>query len=282
MKLKLTAEEFLLFRGFIEKQCGIFLGNDKSYLVEHRLSKLVAENCCSSYGDLFRLARKEAFCGKLCGRIIDAITTNETSWFRDPKQFEVLRYSLLPRLWARSGGGRGNNVEIWSAACSTGQEPYTIALTCLDFCQTVVKEPNCHKRFRILATDISESALTSAKSGVYDQASLNRGLETSRWGRFFRKSGSTWSVGDELREMVTFKHFNLQSPFVGLGTFDIVFLRNVIIYFSDAMKKEVFRRTADCLAPGGKLFLGTGETASGHSDKFEVEEDGGTIFYRRK
>ena len=282
MTLKLTHDEFLLFRGFIEKQCGIFLGDDKAYLVEHRLAKLVTRNCCASYGDLFRLAKKEAFCGRLCCQIIDAITTNETSWFRDSKQFEVFRYSLLPEFWRRISDGRRSRLDIWSAACSTGQEPYSIALMCQDFCQSGIKTPDCYKQIRILATDISDSALNSAIMGVYDQASLNRGLEAGRWGRFFRKTEAGWTVGDELRSMVAFKNFNLQSPFVNLGTFDIIFLRNVIIYFSDRLKGEIFRRAADCLMPGGVLFLGTGETVIGHSDKFEVEENGGAIYYRRK
>jgi chemotaxis protein methyltransferase CheR len=278
----ITKQEFLLFRDFIEKHCGIHLGPDKAYLVQHRLARL-AEGCgCSCYADLFDLALKEKECGRLCGQIIDAITTNETSWFRDPRQFEALLGQLLLDTWKKGKDGRRNNLEIWSAACSTGQEPYTIAMVATDFCETVVREKECRSKVRVLATDISEASIQKAISGIYEEADMKRGLDEKRIDRYFFRDGTKWRIREDLRQMVVFKRFNLKNDFKGLGTFDIVFLRNVIIYFSDGLKKEIFQRVAKRLHPGGLLFLGTGETVSAHSQAFTVEECGDATYYRLK
>ena len=279
---EITKPEFQMFRDFIEKHCGIHLGPDKAYLVQHRLARLAVGCGCGCYADLFELALKERECGRLCGQIIDAITTNETSWFRDPRQFEALLGQLLPEIWEKVKDGRRNNIEIWSAACSTGQEPYTIAMVAMDFCETVVRERACRNKVKVLATDISDASIQKAVSGVYEETDMKRGLDGTRFKRYFLQDGTKWKVKDELRQMVGFKRFNLKNDFKGLGLFDIVFLRNVIIYFSDGLKKEIFQRVADCLHPGGLLFLGTGETVSTHSQAFSVEECGDATYYRLK
>ena len=278
----ITPREFVLFRDFIEKHCGIHLGSDKAYLVQHRLARL-ADGCgCDCYADLFELAVKEKGCGKLCGQIIDAITTNETSWFRDSRQFEALQGQVLQETWKKVKDGHRNSIGIWSAACSTGQEPYTIAMVATDFCEKVVRERGCRNKVKVLATDISEASLHKAISGIYDQADMKRGLDENMIRRHFLQDGLKWKVKEDLKQMVGFKRFNLKNDFRGLGPFDIVFLRNVIIYFSDGLKKEIFQRVASCLHPGGLMFLGTGETVSAHSQAFAVEECGEATYYRLK
>jgi chemotaxis protein methyltransferase CheR len=280
--LTLSPEEFALFRDFIERSCGIHLGSDKAYLVEHRLARLVKTTGCRGYADLYHLARREKPMGQLSARIIDAITTNETSWYRDPKQFVALKSRLLPELWERIRDGRRTIINLWSAACATGQEPYTMAMVVLDFLRGPAREPETRDRFRILATDISETSLTMAREAKYDETAMSRGLDEDQTRRYFKKTGPVWTVAPEIRRLVDFKPFNLRDPFTGLGPFDVVFLRNVVIYFSDELKREVFRQVARCLTPKGWLFLGTGETVTGLSDVYEIEEVKGAILYRLK
>lgn len=282
MSVQITEKEFLLFREFIERHCGIHLGMDKMYLVEHRLANILEQNNCSSYGDLFNMIRGELVCGRLCSSIIDAITTNETSWFRDPKQFQALSEYIWPELWTKIRQGRRTNLNIWSAACSTGQEPYSIAMTVADFCQKQLRDDHARRFFQVLATDISETALTAAQMARYDSAAIARGLDDYQIAKFFHQDGRAWLLKGDLKSNVTFKQFNLRHAMTSLGLFDVIFLRNVVIYFSDKFKKELFERIADRLLPGGWLFLGTGETIVGPTSHFEIEERSGANFYRLK
>ena len=281
-KLRITPEEFKLFRDFIERHCGILLGPDKAYLIEHRLTKMMHELDCGSYRTLFDLAGKDAGCGQLCTRIIDAITTNETAWFRDARQFEALGSHLIPELWETIRKGRRPGFNIWSAACSTGQEPYTIAISILNFLEKATGSLDAGKFFKILATDISERSLHAAVDGRYDAQAMKRGLAPPLVKRYFRKTNDLWRINDEVKKLVDFKRFNLQMPLTGFGPFDIVFLRNVIIYFSDGLKKTLLERVADRLQPGGWLFLGTGETVTGYCSRFEIMDKAGATFYRLK
>lgn len=282
MTKEITREEFALFQTFIEQQCGIHLGSDKAYLVEHRLSRLLGPTGSNSYGDLLRQTKREPVNGRLCSLIVDAITTKETSWFRDAKQFEALGRVILPELWNRVRDGRRAGIRIWSAACSTGQEPYTIAMTAAEFCRTVFREPDCPNLIRITATDISPTALETARRGGYDDPSIKRGLDPDQVQRFFRREGAEWVVKDELKGMIDFRRINLKDSFSGLGGFDVIFLRNVIIYFAEELKRDVLDRAAAILNPGGRLFLGTGETVSGYSRAFEVEEILNVTVFRKK
>ena len=277
-----TPEEFELFRDFIEKHCGILLGPDKAYLVEHRLAGLVNRMGCDSYHDLYNLARRERACGPVCSQIIDAITTQETSWFREVRHFNILKDVLLPNLWESVRQGRKRTISIWSAACATGQEPYSIAITAAEFCRTIRHEDGCPQNIQIKASDISETALAMARSGIYDNAAMERGLDESRRRRFFKKEGKLWRIDDDLKSMVEFSRFNLKQAMTGLAVLDVVFLRNVVIYFSEQLKKDLFHRVAERLHPGGWMFLGTGETVVGHTDKFEIIEFEGAVVYRLK
>ncbi len=280
--LRINEMEFRLFRDLIEKECGIFLTDNKAYLIETRLADMVNEYRCSSFGELYLKVRNSPDAEELCALIVDAITTNETSWFRDSYPFQVLEERILPELHREMRADRRRQIRIWSAGCSTGQEPYSIAIAVLDFYRRAGGDSVCHNWVKILATDVSRSSLAAAAGGRYDNTAIGRGLPPECLERYFRRDGSAWVVSDRVRKLVTCRYYNLAAPLAELGAFDIVFLRNVLIYFSDRLKKGILDRVAEQLYPGGCMFLGTGETVSGYSSAFEVVDHGGSKFYRLK
>ena len=272
----LSQPEFRLLRDFIERHCGIALGDEKAYLVETRLVGLMAEHGCEDYGSFYRLAADGD--RALRDRIVDAMTTNETLWFRDGHPFAILRERLLPPLARLLLDGGRFRIRIWSGASSTGQEPYSIAMTILELCQaTPGLRPD---QFEILATDISPSALFLAKAGRYDEAALNRGLGPERRERFFHRAGRAWEVNDELKRMVTFQRFNLQDPLAPLGHFDIVFMRYVCIYFAEPFKRRIYQEVARLLAPDGHLIISAVESLRGVCDHFAQLTHAGGSYYR--
>ncbi len=281
MTARITEPEFKLLRDFIEKQCGVLLGDDKAYLIENRLAGLLEESACSSFGEFYLKLKNSPSSRQLRELTVDAITTNETFWLRDQHPFDIFRERLLPEFREEILLGKREKINIWSAACSTGQEPYSIAMTALDFYRTSGGTPACREQVQILATDISSDAISGAKAGKYDAAAMARGLP-SDMERHFQKENASWVIRDNLKEMIAFKQFNLQGPFVGLGQFDAVFLRNVIIYFSDTFKQDLLNRVARLLTPSGYMFLGAGETISGYTMAFDVLEHGGAIYYQVK
>ncbi len=280
MNLPLTHQEFMDLREFIHQRCGIFLGEDKAYLVEHRLARLVEDNQCRSYGELYNKARQSQQHSHLCLSIIDAITTNETFWFREPRAFAALKDRILPALHQEITRGVRQEIKIWSAACSTGQEPYSLAMTANEYFRANSSEPVCRRHVKILATDISRTALAVAQAGIYDHVSVTRGLPPEHLERYFRHDDGRWAINDAVKGMVEFKAHNLREPMAGLGTFDVIALRNVIIYFSEKVKQEIFARLVSALNPGGYFFLGTGETLGQYTRSFEMLEYQGLNYYR--
>jgi chemotaxis protein methyltransferase CheR len=274
--------EFKLLRDLICEHSGIFLTDNKTYLVETRLAPLLKETRCASFGELYLKAKDSARGGQLCSRMVDAITTNETSWFRDQYPYRILRNELLPQFGREIREGRRSRIRIWSAACSTGQEPYSIAMTILDFFDESGHNNGCLNRVQILATDISRASLALATEARYDRLSVGRGLEQKHLDRHFHKENGDWVVGDRVKRMVSFKSCNLKDPGMKAESFDVIFLRNVMIYFSDSLKREILGQMACMLGPGGCLFLGTGETVSGYSGRFDMVESGKAFFYRLK
>jgi chemotaxis protein methyltransferase CheR len=279
--LTITDAEFELFRRYIETQCSIALADGKKYLLESRLTKLVVESGCDSFGSFYTqvIARNEP---GLRDKIIDAMTTNETLWFRDSSPWQALTERILPELAARKAGGP-RRLRIWSAACSTGQEPYTIAMIIDAFCRENPHLGLSPDRFEILATDISASALFIAKAGRYDRISMKRGF-TDRWApyktRYFESKGPVSVVSDAIKRRITFQHFNLQDSLMAMGHFDLVFLRNVAIYFAEDFKRGLFGRIERALTPGGYFFLGSSETLSGYVDSMQTEFHERAIYYR--
>lgn len=267
----MSAEEYSAIHEFLESQCGIRLGTGKEYLVSSRLGRLLAEFGLNSYAELVN--RLQGFAGRqLQTAVIDAMTTNETFWFRDPAHFRILGDFILPA--HRSGGFR-----VWSAAASTGQEAYNIAMTIGDARRAGRLPGSC--RHEIVGTDISASALAQARAGRYCGLSANRGMSEEQRRRYFRIDGDCLEVAPDYRAGVAFREFNLTRSFDILGRFDVVFCRNVLIYFSAERKADIIRRIARAMNPGGHLFLGSTESLNGHNDLFEMVSMHGGLAYRR-
>jgi chemotaxis protein methyltransferase CheR len=280
--MKIGDGEFNLLRSYIETQCGISIPDDKKYLIETRLTKIVVETASSSFQEFYLkvIGNKDP---KLRERIVDAMTTNETLWFRDSAPWILFRQTILPAMAAALRSSPGRKIRIWSAACSTGQEPYTIAMLIDDFCASAVGKDTTTAQFEILASDISPSALFIAMSGRYDKISMNRGFDGD-WARFknkyFDNTGRAAEILPAIKSRVKFQKFNLQNDFGPLGRFDLIFLRNVAIYFSDAFKREIYDKLAKLILPGGGLILGSAETLVGYTTKFKTEEHGRAVIYR--
>ena len=280
--LKVSDVEFKQLRDYIESQCGISITEEKKYLIESRLTRLVVENGVTTFGEFIRkvVGSRDP---KLRERIVDAMTTNETLWFRDTSPWQALRQSILPEFAKQAATIPSKRFRIWSAACSTGQEPYTIAMSIDDFSTA----PNGHilspSQVEIVATDISPSALFIAMSGRYDKISMNRGFE-GEWARFrdkyFETKGRASAISPSIKSRVKFQKFNLQDDFSSLGKFDLIFLRNVAIYFSETFKKNLFEKLARSLNPRGQLILGSAESLAGYSTRFKGESTGRAIVYR--
>lgn len=281
MGLTITSDEFRLLKELIEKECGIEVKEDKIYLIENRLTKLVIENGCDSFGE-FYLKAKTSPNPALRSKIVDAITTNETLWFRDEAPFNVLKEVLLPRFWAELDEGKRSQVRIWSAACSTGQEPYSIAMIIDDFCKHNPGSERMRDKISIYATDISSSALLLAKSARYDAIAMSRGMIPEFRERYFEDQGRVSVLREDIREMVTFEQFNLQNSFAALGAFDVVLLRNVAIYFSVEFKTELFQKVARVLESQGVLIVGSSEILTGYTQDFEKKEHSRGIYYQLK
>lgn len=267
-------EHYEEFRSFLEKACGIVLGDNKQYLVTSRLAKLMAEHRIADLREL--VARMQQGAQRaLREAVVDAMTTNETLWFRDVHPFNILRDRLLPELQRAATGP----LRIWSAACSSGQEPYSISMTVEEFRLAnlgVLKQP-----VEIVATDLARSMLEACKLAEYDQLSLSRGLSRERLQRYFEPLGEDrWRVKPEIRQRVRFQSLNLLDSYLALGKFDVVFCRNVLIYFSGDRKADILRRIHALLRPGGYLILGASEGLTDVSQFYQMVQCNPGIIYK--
>ena len=272
----ITPQEYREFHEFLEGASGIALGDNKQYLVNSRLASLMADMGLSSIGELMSRAKRDVR-SDLRERIVDAMTTNETLWFRDNFPFEMLKSHILPEL----SGQRGQPARIWSAACSSGQEPYSMSMIIQEYLQA--KPGSLPRDVQITATDISPSILKDAKEGVYDAMALARGLSEERKKRFFDVKGKAWQVKPEIRKRITFSEMNLmKKDYLSLGKFDVIFCRNVLIYFSSELKRDILARFSQVLEPGGYLCLGASESVSAYVDCYETLRHQGGLVYRLK
>lgn len=278
--LKITPDEINLLSKYIYRITGIDLDQKKAYLFESRLGPLVEEQGFSSYAEFYHKAKTD-FSKSLERKIVDAITTKETLFFRDTGPFELLRHKILPDLidmrTAKSSSLLPVSIRIWSAACSTGQEVYSISI--------VLKEllPDLKKyNTKLLGTDISDAAIAQASYGEYNKFEIERGLAKDKLQRYFTPNGNSWKIKDEIRAIATFKKLNLMLPFAGLGKFDIVFCRNVAIYFSLEDRKKLFNKIADILESDGYLITGSTESLTGICPRFEPKRHLRSIFYQLK
>ncbi|HSX50366.1 MAG TPA: protein-glutamate O-methyltransferase CheR [Cellvibrio sp.] len=269
--------EFDQFRQFLEDACGISLGDNKQYLVSNRIRRILEENNIATFGELVR-ALKQGFNRKLKDQVVDSMTTNETFWFRDNYPYDHLKNTLLPQLMA------GNNrmfgpVRVWSAACSSGQEPYSISMMVEEYKRQAMG--NLARQVQIVATDLSSTVLEQARRGEYDKLSVLRGLSSERLDRYFdNPTPAIWRVKSFVKDRIDFRSLNLMDSYAALGKFDIVFCRNVLIYFNADLKRQILQKIHASLKPQGILFLGSSEGLAGAADLFEMVRCEPGILYR--
>lgn len=269
--------DFEQFRVFLEKTCGILLGSNKQYLVSSRLNKLMEQNNIKTLGELVQRIQSQPR-GGLREQVVDAMTTNETLWFRDTYPFEVLKSRVLPELIKANPGQR---LRIWSAASSSGQEPFSLSMAIDEFERSNLGQ--LKSGVQIVATDLSASMLTACKAGEYDSLAMGRGLSQERQQRYFDPKGpGRWVVKPAIRNRVEFRMLNLLDSYASLGKFDIVFCRNVLIYFSAEVKKDILTRIHATLKPGGYLFLGASEALNGLPDLYQMVQCSPGIIYKVK
>jgi chemotaxis protein methyltransferase CheR len=274
----ITDYEFKLLRGLIEKLCGIHLEPEKMYLVENRLTTLMIENGCDDYTAFYHKAINEKS-GSLRDKVIEAMTTLETLWFRDTGPFEILN-ELLKTMAGEIKSGRRSGIRIWAAACSSGQEPYSIAMSVLESARS--GSGLRPEQVEICATDISSTALFLAQTGRYDPIAISRGLPDDQRNRYFKQEGRIWVISDDVKKMVSFKKLNLQENWAWLGSRDIVFCRNVLIYFSESFKRDILKRLTAVLKPSGYLFVGSSESVSPYSGDYTMLKHQSGLYYRVK
>jgi chemotaxis protein methyltransferase CheR len=273
----ITAEEFNVLTKYIHSVCGVALDSTKTYLVETRLKSMMQQYGCTSYMDLYSKVKADRS-GNMEKAVVDAITTNETLFFRDASPFELLKHKILPDLIdarSKANPGRPVPIRIWSAACSTGQEVYSVAIALREALGNLG-----NYQITILGTDISDDAVTRASYGKYNKFEIERGLAPQTLNRYFTLMGDGWKIKDEIRAMAVFKKFNLMKPFSGLGKFDVVLCRNVAIYFTPADKKMVFEKIAGVLEPDGSLIIGSTESLTGVTEAFDTKRYMRSIFYQ--
>ena len=234
------------------------------------MKKILEENKLSGVADLLN---KMDFDSRLRARVVDAMTTNETYWFRDAHPFTALKDVIFPELTKQNI----RRPRIWCAASSTGQEPYTISMMVEEF---IKSKPGIFNSVEILATDISPRVLETARNGVYDELALSRGLALEHKQRYFTQVEKSWRVNDNVKNRVRFSELNLMTNFSAMGKFQIIFCRNVLIYFAADLKKDILDRMANCLEPNGYLFLGGSESMASYSERFETVRYPGGLVYK--
>jgi chemotaxis protein methyltransferase CheR len=256
----MTPVEFDFLRKLLKERSGLVLTGDKQYLVESRLMPIARKAGLSRLGDLVQRLRGGP--ETLVVDVVEAMTTNESFFFRDKSPFDLFRDAVMPALLAARAPQR--HIRIWCAAASTGQEPYSLAM-----CLQEMRERIAGWRIELLATDLSIEVLEKAKAGLYSQFEVQRGLPIGLLVKYFTQAGELWEIAPSVRSMVQFRQLNLLNSFSHLGTFDAVFCRNVLIYFDLETKVDVLDRIARILQPDGYLVLGAAETVVGLTDAFK-------------
>ncbi|WJR78685.1 protein-glutamate O-methyltransferase CheR [Bradyrhizobium sp. NP1] len=256
--------DYEYLRKFLKERSGLDLSDDKQYLIESRLLPLARKSGLPGIGELVQAIRGGA--APLAGQAVEAMTTNETFFFRDKAPFDHFRELIMPEL-LRARTSR-KSIRIWCAASSTGQEPYSLAM-----CIKEMGLAMAGFRVEIVATDLSEGVLEKSKAGLYSQFEVQRGLPIQLLVKYFKQSGELWQISPDIRAMVHHRRFNLLHDFTQLGTFDVIFCRNVLIYFDQPTKDNIFRRLAGTIERDGFLVLGAAETVVGLTGAFEPQPE---------
>ena len=261
----MSPAEYDYLRQFLKSRSGLVLSNEKQYLIESRLLPVARKAGLQSIAALVAKL-KEPRETVLAEAVVEAMTTNESFFYRDKTPFEHFTQMMMPELLKARASSK--KIRIWCAAASTGQEPYTLAM-----CLKEMESKLAGWRIEILGTDISNEVLDRAKAGTYTQFEVQRGLPIQLLLKYFTQQGESWTISPQLRSMVQWKKFNLLDSFASFGQFDIVFCRNVLIYFDQATKVDILGRIAKTMAPDGYLVLGAAETVVGLSDAFKPAPD---------
>lgn len=271
--VELAPEDFAYLRDMVRRDSAIELEDGKEYLVTTRLSPLVRATGLGTIAELVNTLRREPL-SSLRGEVIDAMTTNETSFFRDVHPFSALEQAVIPLLL--SDKPPGETFRVWCGASSSGQEPHSLAMLVAEKFPALVPD-----RFRLVATDLSPSMVARCTAGRYSQFEVNRGLPARSLVRHFEQDGTEWVLRPEIRNLIETRVLNLTEAWVGIGRCDLVMLRNVLIYFSLDTKREILRRIRrDVLRPGGILMLGSSETTLNIDDEYLRREHERTVFYQ--
>ena len=268
--MSLSTADFTYVASMVRREAAIVLAPGKEYLVEARLIPVARQVGAASVAEFLAAMQRRPNADHQ-RRIIDALTTNETSWFRDREPFSALTDAVLPELVRSRASTR--KLRLWSAASSSGQEAYSLAITLQE-----ALPPGWS--YEIVGSDISTEMVKRAEAGEYSQVEINRGLAATQLVQYFERAGAHWRVLPSLRRNVSFRLMNLTTPLPPMAPFDVIFLRNVLIYFDVATKRTVLRNVAKLLRPDGLLFLGAAETTIGIDDNYERVAAGRTSAYR--
>ncbi len=252
--------DYEYLRKLLKDNSGLDLSADKQYLIESRLLPLARKANLADIGELVQKLKSGS--SVFIGQVVEAMTTNETFFFRDKVPFDHFRDSIMPEIIKARTGRR--SIRIWCAAGSTGQEPYSLAM-----CVKEMSSALSGWRVEIVATDISQEVLEKSKAGIYSQFEVQRGLPIQMLVKYFKQNGDLWQINPDIRSMVQHKQLNLLHDFSQLGVFDIIFCRNVLIYFDQETKINIFARLAKIMEPDGFLVLGAAETVVGLTDVFK-------------
>ncbi|MFZ1829852.1 MAG: protein-glutamate O-methyltransferase CheR [Candidatus Competibacteraceae bacterium] len=268
----ISPSDFNYICDLVRRHSAIALESDKAYLIETRLAPLVRRAGFTSLQELIASLRTQPPAHPLYRQVVEAITTHETSFFRDLHPFDALKTTILPELLAKR---QSPNLTIWCAACSSGQEPYSVAMLVCEHFPILA-----NRRTRIIATDLSETILARAREGLYSQIEVNRGLPAALLIKYFDKQGLHWRIKYEIRRMVEFQQSNLAESWPLMPPLDVVFMRNVLIYFDVTTKKAILARIRSVLKPDGYLFLGSSETTLNLDPAFESISMGKSLCYQ--
>lgn len=274
--MSISITNLAYIRKLVQQEAGIIIEDGKEYLVENRLLPLAQNSGFNSIDDFITHLQSQPINGAH-HKLINALTINETSFFRDIHPFDSLRDSILPELIKKREVGK--TIRIWCAACSSGQEPYSIAILLKEHFPAILNQWS----ITILGTDINDEILDKAKQGIYTQLEVNRGLPVKLLIKYFTKlPDQRWQIKDEIKRLVTFRQQNLVSPLSSMNTFDIIFMRNVLIYFNTEIKQKILKQVRSVLADDGCLILGASESTCFYDDSFEPRQAGKTTVYVKK
>lgn len=276
--ITITPKEVVLFAEFIHAHTGIVLNSTKAYLLESRLGPMLEESGASNFTDFFYASYRSS---EWVSRVVDAISTHETSFFRDQRPFDLLQSKILPDYFDKRQNdpeAYASGLKIWSAACSTGQEAYSLAILIAELLGSGIGRWN----ITITGTDISDIAIDKARQGLYTSYEVERGVPLMLRQKYFESQGELFKIRDDLQAMTVFKKMNLLATSGVNGLYDIILCRNVAIYFDQENRRRLFEKIATCLRPEGILIIGSTESLHGVSDHFMRNESCNTFYYQVK